>query len=420
MQQVLLPLDAHVPRRLPVVEALGTQSDIRYYDAIARGVLNGPETTRMGFWSVNPYVGCAFGCAYCYARYAHRYVAERTMAAAPDEALAGELAGLPPWLAFERRIFVKRNAAEVLAATFAASTRRRDAVAGPGRKGGGAASRGDRLAGLWRGEALVIGTATDPYQPAERRYRVTRGVLEVLAAQQRLSVVIITKSPLVTRDVDLLARLSQRSSLTVHVSLITLDRELARRIEPRAPTPEARLRAVRRLRAAGIDTGVNIMPVLPGITDRPAMLDALVRQVALAGATHVNACALRLQATARQRYLPFIAQEFPQFAARYRAAYADGTQMSERYREGLRRFLRERCREHGVRYGTPEERGAARDGTARAGMAWADGGTDDDMGAVRHSPRADDAQLAFALETTGGPRATEPSRGQGNQARVSA
>jgi DNA repair photolyase len=340
------------------IHLIGTQGDIRYYDAVAKGVLNSPESTGMSFWSINPYVGCAFGCAYCYARYAHRYVAERAVTAAPDD--AAELEELPPWLAFERRIFVKRNAAEVLRETLR--------VKGQGSRVKPAASRHSRL---WKDETVVIGTATDPYQPAERTYRVTRGILEVLAAERGLSVVIITKSALITRDIDVLRELANRSSFTVHLSLITGDRELARRIEPRAPTPEARLRAVERLAAAGIEVGINIMPVLPGITDRPAMLDAVVERVAAAGASHVNACALRLRATARKRYLPFIESEFPALTGAYRAAYSAGHQVGDAYREGLRRFLRARCRKHGIAYGSPEVRGPASDGTARAGSAWA-------------------------------------------------
>jgi DNA repair photolyase len=208
---------------------------------------------------------------------------------------------------------------------------------------------------LWNGEGIGIGTATDPYQPAERLFRVTRGILEVLGEERGLSIWITTKSPLITRDVDLLAQIATRSTLSVHVSLITLDRELARRIEPRAPTPESRVRAIARLAEAGIATGVNLMPVLPGLTDQPAMLDALVQRVAGAGADHVNTCALRLQSSARRRYLPFIEQEFPHLSARYRAAYARGYQVSDRYREGLRRFLKNRCREHGIRYGSKGE-----------------------------------------------------------------
>jgi DNA repair photolyase len=137
----------------------------------------------------------------------------------------------------------------------------------------------------------------------------------------------------------------------VHVSLITLDRELARRIEPRAPTPEARLRAVARLAEAGIDVGVNVMPVLPGITDGAEAMDALVRAVARAGATHIAACALRLRGTARRRYLPFIEAEFPHLADRYRASYAASYNIGERYREGLRSYFAKLCSKYGIRNG---------------------------------------------------------------------
>ena len=312
------PADGHL-------EPVGEQADITYIEGRARTALNDPAATGMGYWSINPYVGCAFGCAYCYARYAHRYKMARAVdaGASPD--------ALPPWLAFERRIFVKSNIASVL----------RNAL----RHGG------PKHLGLITGEWVVIGTATDPYQPAERRYRLTRGALEVLAEHPGMRVAIITKSPLVTRDVDLLARLARSGRMTVHLSLITLDRELARRIEPRAPTPEARVRAVERLRAAGVDVGINLMPVLPGITDQPAALDALIARVVQAGATHVNAGSLRLRSDARQRYLSFIEAEFPELAARYRATYAAGHEMGERYRAGLRRVVSRLCAAHGVPFG---------------------------------------------------------------------
>ena len=332
------------PPRYPVV---GVQKDIRYYGSTAKGVLNSPATTGMAFWSINPYVGCAFGCAYCYARYAHRFVMERAAAQEEsDSPITDDLTELPPWLAFERRIFVKRNAAAVLRRTL------RD--------------RGASSGAVQRGEPIVIGTATDPYQPAERTFRVTRGILEVLAEARRLKLVIVTKSPLITRDVDVLTRIAQRSTLTVHLSLITLDRELARRIEPRSPTPESRLRALRRLRAAGIETGVNIMPVLPGITDRPDALAALVRRIAAEGGTHVNPGVLRLRVTARKRYLPFLAAEFPALTERYASAYAHGHEMTPAYRDGLRQFMKRVCAEVGIQYGTPDERVYER----RAGSAW--------------------------------------------------
>ncbi len=331
---------ARLPRVLPTI---GQQGDITYVGITARTALNRPEQTGMPYWSINPYVGCAFGCAYCYARYAHRYLSERTAAASeqaetivpggPDG--TPPVPAMPPWLAFERQIFVKRNVPDVL----------RDAL-----RHGSA-----RHAELARGETLVIGTATDPYQPAERHFRLTRSVLETLADHAGLRIVIITKSPLITRDIDVLRRLARHSRVTVHLSLITLDRDLARRLEPRAPTPDARIRALTRLAAAGIDTGINIMPVLPGITDSPAGIRALIQRVAAAGALHVNAGALRLQSEARKRYLPFIEAEFPHLAARYRVAYAGSHDAGARYREGLQRVVRQLCAVYGIRCGRPEE-----------------------------------------------------------------
>src|SRR5262249_19067528 len=149
----------------------------------------------------------------------------------------------------------------------------------------------ERHLALLKNETIVIGTATDPFQPAERRFRVTRGILEVLAEHPGLSVGIITKSPLITRDIDLLKRINRHSSLSIHLSLISTDRDLARRIEPRAPTPESRLRALARLSEAGLEVGINVMPVLPAITDGRDQLEHLVKSVAERGAAYVNACA---------------------------------------------------------------------------------------------------------------------------------
>jgi DNA repair photolyase len=313
-------------RQLPII---GEQKDIRYYASPAKNVLNGPEVTGMGFWSINPYVGCAFGCAYCYARYTHRYVMERAHDGdRMENVLSDRYEQMPPWLAFERNIFVKHNAPEVLARTL--------------RHGS------DRHLALLKGETIVIGTATDPYQPGERRFRVTRRILEVLADHPGLKVSIISKSPLITRDIDVLSRINRISELHVHLSLITLRRDLARRLEPRSPTPESRVRALRRLREAGIDAGINCMPVLPGITDNPRDLESLVRTVSEAGATYVGACALRLRATARNRYLPFIAKEFPHLEERYRNTYSTGYNAGAKYREGLAQFFDRICAKYRV------------------------------------------------------------------------
>jgi DNA repair photolyase len=343
-------------RQLPVI---GEQKDIRYYSSPAKSVLNGPETTGMGFWSINPYIGCAFGCAYCYARYAHRYVMER---ASTDEKMIDELGEaynrMPPWLAFERNIFVKGNAPEVLSRTLRFGS--------------------DRHLKLLDGESIVIGTATDPYQPAERKFRVTRGILEVLAEHPGLSVSIITKSPLITRDIDVLSRINRISDLSIHISLITLDRELARRIEPRSPTPESRIRALSRLREAGIDAGINCMPVLPGITDNPSDLEALVKRVSEAGATYVAACAVRLQSAARKRYLPFIEQEFPHLAERYRNTYASSPHAGEKYRKGLASFFEKLCAKYGVR-------------------GWSRGGDDEEEGDEALGALVPNVQLSFEI-----------------------
>lgn len=321
---------AEFERKMSEFPVIGEQKDIRYFSAPAKNVLNGPEVTGMGFWSINPYVGCAFGCAYCYARYAHRYVMERAFdGERMSDQLRGAFSEMPPWLAFERNIFVKKNAPDVLKRTL--------------RQGS------DKHLKLLQGESILIGSATDPYQPAERKFRITRQILEVIAEHPGLSIIIISKSPLITRDIDVLSRINRISDLSVHISLITLDRDLARRLEPRSPTPESRIRALSRLREAGIEAGINCMPVLPGITDKPSDLDALVKKVAEAGATYVGACALRLQSTARQRYLPFIEQEFPHLAERYRRTYASDSNAGANYREGLARFFDKTCAKYGVR-----------------------------------------------------------------------
>jgi len=245
-----------------------------------------------------------------------------------DDDLQQDAEVMPFWLAFERRIFVKRNAPELLARTL--------------REGG------DRYLPLVQGEGILIGSATDPYQPAERSYRLTRRILEVLAEHPGLRLTIITKSPLITRDIDVLRRIVRHSRLSVHISLITLDRELARRIEPRAPTPDARLRAMRRLRQAGIDVGVNCMPVLPGITDMPEGLEALVKRVAEMGVRHMATGALRLNGTARLRYFPFITQHFPDLAARYHNTYAHSWNIGDRYRSRLAEYMSELYERYGL------------------------------------------------------------------------
>ena len=319
----------------PALQLMRHQADVQYYAIPVRAIFNSPAATGMGFWSINPYIGCVFGCAYCYARDTHRWQLER--AGADGAQVAGSL---PPWLAFERRILVKQDA----------GARVREALR---------SARAPRP-----GDKLVIGTATDPYQPAERHQGITRGVLEALRDVRLLSITIITKSPLVTRDVDLLARLTVHNCVTVHISLITLNRELARRIEPRAPTPDSRLRAVRRLSEAGIDVGVNCMPVLPGITDKPQHLAELVKRVAEAGASHLAATSLRLKPSAKRRYLMLIRESFPELTNRYLAAYSEGPHIKDDYKTGLSEFMHKLCARHGLNTRAYNENGEEPESTS--------------------------------------------------------
>ena len=271
-----------------------------------RSMLNSPQQTGMGFWSVNPYVGCEFGCTYCYARFAHQYVTER--------AQAGGVGGVAaPWGAddFERRIFVKAGAADVLALTLRRA--RRD------------------------GHAIAIGTATDPYQPAERRFRITRGILERLAQVHGLTIGIVTKSPLVARDVDVLCRLAERSDVTIHISLVTVDAPLLRRIEVRSPAPHARLRALERLARAGLNAGLMIAPILPGITDDVPHLEALLRAAQDAGARFAGTVPLRMYGGVRRRFLPVVAREFPALLPKYERAYDARQLLSPVYVTALKR-----------------------------------------------------------------------------------
>jgi DNA repair photolyase len=306
----LLPSAPETEHRWEVLDerARGT----RFLALSVRSVLNTSAATGMGFWSINPYVGCEFGCTYCYARDTHRYAMERSGAA---------LEPMPAWEAFERRILVKTGVAEVLARTL-----------DPARLGG---------------HSLVIGTATDPYQPAERRFRLTRRILEVLLQFRGLAVGIITKSPLVTRDVDLLCRLAEQHEVTVNISLATLDRRLARRLELKSPVPEARIRALARLTAAGVYAGLLVAPILPGITDGRAGLDRLLGAAKEAGARYVVGSALRLGPAARSRFLPVLTQEFPALAERYARHYARSEGASPAYQRALAVRLQELQRQHG-------------------------------------------------------------------------
>ena len=301
----LLDLQLAPPDRPPVRSSALPILDERlrgtkFVTLAPRSVLNSPEATGMDFWSINPYVGCEFGCTYCYARFAHRYVVERAHDAGrlADDQLT-EYRGSHGWEAFEQRIFVKAG----LQAALRSDLRRFHRSAE-------------------RDAPIVIGTATDPYQPAERRFRVTRLVLEELANCEGLSVGIITKSPLVARDIDVLQRIQRRNDLEVHVSLISLDVTLVRVLEARSPMPAVRLRAVTRLTDAGLNAGLIVAPVLPGISDDLERLDALFAAARGARARFVSASPLRLYPGIRDRFLPVLDEHFPHLAERYRRAYA--------------------------------------------------------------------------------------------------
>ena len=187
---------------------------------------------------------------------------------------------------------------------------------------------------IW-GEHIAIGTATDPYQPAEREFGATRAILEKMAEREGLSLSITTKSNQVVRDIDVIKRIAERSSITIHMTITTMRTRLARLLEPRAPRPDLRLDALRQLRAAGIDAGVNAMPVLPGLTDREEDLDALARGARDAGAQWIAASALFLMPSSLKQFLPFIDAKFPKLAKRYREWYAHNGYAPESYRKEI-------------------------------------------------------------------------------------
>src|SRR5579864_3150821 len=262
-----------------------------YFLLPVKSILNHCDSTRVPFsWTVNPYRGCEFGCKYCYARYTHEYM---------------ELDGQD----FEKKIYVKQDT-------------------------GPLAGRDLGKEKVW-GEHIAIGTATDPYQPAEREFGATRAILEQMAARKGLSVSITTKSDQVVRDIDLLRRIGEHSGVSVNLSITTLRTRLARILEPRAPRPDLRLRAVQELCRAGIAAGVLAMPVLPGITDREEDLDALARAAHDAGAQWFAASVLFLMPSAQKQFLPFLDAKFPKLARRYRKWYSREAYAPEAYRKEI-------------------------------------------------------------------------------------
>jgi DNA repair photolyase len=262
-----------------------------YFLLPVKSILNECHSERVPFrWTVNPYRGCEFGCRYCYARYTHGYMELETSD-------------------FESKIYVKKDA-------------------------GALAERDLSHERIW-GEHIAIGAATDPYQPAEREFGATRSILEKMAKREGLSVSITTKSDQVVRDIDVLQRISARSSLTVNLSITTLRTQLARLLEPRAPRPDLRLATVRRLREAGISAGVFAMPILPWLTDREDDLAALACAARDANAEWLAARVLYLMPDSWRTFLAFLVQKFPRLVARYREWYGRNADAPENYRKEM-------------------------------------------------------------------------------------
>lgn len=269
-----------------------------------RSILNHTNSRRgFGFArSINPYRGCEFGCHYCYARYTHEYMELRD----PH--------------AFEQQIFVKENTAWLLR---------------------------QELRTLRADEAIAIGTATDPYQPIERDAKVTRGLLEVLADQRGLHIGLVTKSTLVVRDIDLLQRIARHNTITINLTITTLDTRLARILEPRAPRPDLRLRTLDQLRHVGVRAGVLCCPLLPGITDTYAALDSVATGARQARACFFHANPLFLKPCSKPVFEEFIAKNFPELLTSYRERFQDHAFVGAVYRKRIAQLVETVKTKHG-------------------------------------------------------------------------
>lgn len=279
-----------IARLASLSSSLLSKSSSSYSLLPTRSLLN-RSSGRMFFdYTINPYRGCEFGCKYCYARYTHEFIELRQP------------------LDFETRIFVKQ---------FSAPAFRRELAAVP------------------LTAHIAIGTATDPYQPAERRYRLTRSILDVLSSDRGRRISLTTKSDLVTRDAGLLARLARSNVVHVNFTITTMDARLARLIEPRAPRPDLRLGALAGLSRRGIAAGVLVCPLLPGINDSYDSLCEVAGCAAQSGAKYFVTSPLFLKPCAARVFLPFLGREFPQLAARYRRLYARSAFLEIEYRKLL-------------------------------------------------------------------------------------
>ncbi len=277
---------------------------VEYFTLPTRALLNRCTSARMPFtWTINPYRGCEFACKYCYARYTHEFMEMRD------------------GIDFERKIYVKQQTAWLLR---------------------------QELRKIKPGEEIAIGTATDPYQPAEKRFEITRGILEEMAQHHGLKIGVVTKSDLICRDIDLLLRVAEHNALFVNLTITTLDAKLARILEPRAPRPDLRLDALRKLRASGVNAGVICAPVLPGITDSPAALDALVRAVKEADGNYIFANPLFLKPCSAAVFLPFLEKEFPQLVSEYRKRFSKRAFVSKQYRDRISELMARLRKKHGI------------------------------------------------------------------------
>ena len=291
-------------------ELLEAKRAVQYFEIPARSILNRTKPNMPFQWTINPYRGCEFGCVYCYARYTHEFM----------EMDARD---------FEDKIYAKSAAAHLLK---------------------------QELGRVGRNEHIAIGTATDPYQPAERRYTRTRSILEVFARERGRFLGITTKSDLVLRDIDLLQQIARANVLGVNLTITTLDEKLARLLEPRAPRPALRLETVRRLRAAGICVAVFPNPIMPGLTDGERQLDRLARAAREAGALSFGGGPLFLMPTAQKVFLPFMEKQFPELAPRYREMFARSAYLGREYKETLQQRVRRIRDRYGLASGPIEYR----------------------------------------------------------------
>ena len=321
----LFPILPSRPVGLARLAAEATHADdghlIEFKAMKARSLLNHSVSKRMGWvaWSINPYRGCEFGCRYCYARYTHQFLQPESVAEVP---IGTYDAPVQPWAAaFEHEIYLKENAAWLLE---------------------------QELRRIDPKQEIAIGTATDPYQPVERRVGITRSLLEVFARREGYRIGIVTKSTLVERDIDLLSQIAQKNTLVVHLTITTTDSALARKLEPRAPRPDLRFAAVKKLRDAGITTGVLCSPLLPEINDTPRALDAVASRAAAAGASFLGAHPLFLKSCSRPTWMSFVREHFPHLVDDYTKRFARADFVDTAYREKVTERVRAVCRKHGL------------------------------------------------------------------------